>query len=427
MIENYKNLKEEIKNYLIDNFKNDSTILDIGCGKGENADLLYNYFGKFDGVEIKQTNIENFNLKEKYNNIWDIDIINFEFEYYDIIIVDDILKHLTIEDSKKLINKLKNKCKELLFIIPFNIYDSLDNKIDYPQGNLNFDIMYEFYYELDLLNYKNIDYKIKQKNNDDTIGYYTVFVKKEHFDEKIILTMTTIPNRLIGESFKLVIDRLTTLSYKNYELHLNIPYINKKTNEEYIIPKWLSNYNSNNLKIYRCDDYGSITKILPTILRITDPEQIIITVDDDLLYMDGFIEYHLKKRKYYVDDAIGFAGISAIDGYCHFCTTIDKDVRIKILEGYKTVSYKRKFFGDDFEEFVKGSWADDITLSAYMGKNNIKKYVVNYYGDIDYSARVESFPVVRILPNEFGGCNIFRIENIYDNSSEYHKIGYLER
>lgn len=248
---------------------------------------------------------------------------------------------------------------------------------------------------------------------------------------KVILTMTTIPNRLNNSTLETgigpVIVRMTTLSYDNYELHLNIPYVNAKINQEYIIPDWLQNYQSDKLKIFRTIDYGSVTKILPTLERIDDPEQIIITVDDDLEYMDGFIEYHLLKRNEYPNFALGFAGVGSIGGECHFCTTLSKDTRVKILEGYKTASYKRSFFGEDFYEFSKGSWSDDVIISAYLGKNDIQKYVMSYNLDEDFKPIVESFPVIRILPNEAGGCHVFRSENIYDNSSSYHKLGYLEK
>jgi hypothetical protein len=145
---------------------------------------------------------------------------------------------------------------------------------------------------------------------------------------KVILSLSTVPSRLnetrAGWGIKPVIDRIVSLSYSNYEIHLNIPYTNNKTNQEYIIPEWLEEYSKKYdlLKIFRCEDYGAITKILPTILRINDPETIIITVDDDLNYIDGFIEYHLKKRLFYPDSALGFACIGAIDGTCHFCTTV---------------------------------------------------------------------------------------------------------
>jgi hypothetical protein len=250
-------------------------------------------------------------------------------------------------------------------------------------------------------------------------------------NEFVILTLTTVPNRLNSPredmGVKQVIDKLINLSYQNYEIHFNIPYIYSKTKEEYVIPEWLNTAVSDKLKIFRTEDYGPVTKILPTIKRVDDPEQIIITVDDDMEYMDGFIEYHLKKREQYPNEAIGFAGLGSFNGECHFCTSVPKDVRVKILENYKTVSYKRGFFGEDFEEFSKGSWSDDVIISAYLGKNEIKKYVVNYEGDLDFRARVESFPCVRILPNEKGGCTVFKEEDIYDNSSYYYKIGYLEK
>ena len=248
---------------------------------------------------------------------------------------------------------------------------------------------------------------------------------------KIIISLTTIPNRLNSQhqngGLKPVLDRLTSLSYSDYEVHLNIPHVNKKTNEEYIIPEWLINYNSDKLKIFRTKDYGSITKLLPTIKRLVDPNDIIITVDDDLNYVDGFIEYHLLKRKTYPNSVLGFAGIASIDGDCHFCTTVKKDVRVKIIEGYKTVTYKRGFFNDDFEDFIIGNCNDDIIISAYLGKNDIQKIVINYDKDTDFRPRVESFPVIGHLPNEKGGCWLFRNEGEPDNHEIYYKLGYLEK
>lgn len=249
--------------------------------------------------------------------------------------------------------------------------------------------------------------------------------------EKVIITLTTIPNRLNRSNGGLrpVIDRLLNLSYKNYEIHLNVPNICKKSNEKYFIPKWLEDIKDPKLKVFRTEDYGSLTKILPTLMRLDRNEDvIIITVDDDLEYIDGFIEYHLEKRKIYPDYALGFAGLSAIDGSCHFCTTVKNDTRVKILEGYKTISYKNNFFKQDFfDEFVGKSWSDDIVLSAYLGKHNIQKIVINYNKDVDFNPRVESFPIVGHLPNDKGGCFWFRNENADDNSTIWYKLGFLER
>lgn len=255
-----------------------------------------------------------------------------------------------------------------------------------------------------------------------------------------IITLTTVPNRLMDPKdhtgTRLGLKTILEQSYKYYEVHFNVPYVYKKTGQEILIPTWLDEYSAEytHLKIFRTEDYGPITKILPTLERVNDPETNIITVDDDLYYMDGIIDAHLEARQKYPDAAIGFAGLSAIDGSCHFCTTVRSDVRVKILEGYKTVSYKRSFF--DVTElknnFLGKSWNDDLVLSAYMGYKNIKKIVVAYPHDVDFSPRVESFPVIGHTPVERGGCFEFRNSEedkriSESNVQEFYRKGYLER
>lgn len=278
------------------------------------------------------------------------------------------------------------------------------------------------------LNTTNVEIKEEEEVNEE------VLETESYNNSKVYISLSTTPNRLHetrdGWGVKSVIENLINLSYNNYEIHFNIPYISHKNQEEYIIPDWLLDLENKfgKLKIFRCNDYGAITKIVPTLLRIEDPESVIITVDDDLLYADGFIEYHLQKRNKYPNCALGFAGLGGIDTDCHFCTTLEKDSRVKVLEGYKTVSYLRKFFKDDFfTEFVGQSWSDDIILSAYLGKENIKKIVMNYDKDTDFNPVVESFPVINSVRNEKSGCSLYRENSISDNSDKYYRLGYLNK
>jgi len=248
---------------------------------------------------------------------------------------------------------------------------------------------------------------------------------------KVILSLSTTPVRLLedreGWGVRPVIEKLISLSYPNYEVHFNVPYISHKSNEEYVLPEWIKNIQNDRLKIFRCHDYGAITKLVPTLCRTNDEETIIITVDDDIEYMDGFIEYHLKKRKFYPDSALGFAGLSAINGSCHFCTTLKEDTEVKIVEGYKTFSYKRGFFKEDFfDEFLNKSWNDDIIISAYLGKHKIKKIIMNYYLDEVFNPVVESFPIGKVVPNEKSGCNLYRANSVSDNTEYFSKLGYFD-
>jgi hypothetical protein len=253
--------------------------------------------------------------------------------------------------------------------------------------------------------------------------------------EKVILTLTTVPDRLSitkeGWGPKPGIEKLLKLSYPNYEVHFNIPYFNKKTGQQYIIPDWLKNLESENnrLKIYRTDDYGPATKLVPTLMRFNEDEDLtIISVEDDLVYMDGFIEYHLETRKKYPESIFGFAGISAFNNKCHLCTTCEDDIEVRILESYKTISYKRNFFKSDFfSDFVGKTWNDDVLISAYFGKHNRDKIVLRYSGDTDFRARVESFPIELVVPNNNSGCFLYRTESVSDNYDYFDKLGYFSK
>jgi hypothetical protein len=269
---------------------------------------------------------------------------------------------------------------------------------------------------------------------------------------KVILSMTTVPVRLFDPQedygIRPGLKTLLQQSDTSYEIHLNVPF---KYKTEYIkIPEWLLEWQRqySHLKVFRCDDLGPITKIYPTIKRVTDPTTVIITVDDDLIYMNGFIRSHLEARKRYPEYAIGYAGLGSIDeskpaddrgvhptGKYHFTTSTPEDVRVRMIEGYKTVSYTRAMFTEDFDDFVGKHWNDDITISAYLGYKNIKKIVLKCENcEGDYSPRVETFPVVCHAPisGEVHGCNSFRrnesiVEQMEKVSNQWYNLGYLER
>jgi hypothetical protein len=109
------------------------------------------------------------------------------------------------------------------------------------------------------------------------------------------------------------------------------------------------------------------------------------------------------------------------------------EVKGKVLQHYKTVSYKRKYFNDDFFNFVTEyySWSDDILLSAYMQKNKITRLVMPYEEEEKFESLeqwqakggVLTFPVIKhTFHNSYEGCNIFRQNKIEDNSSQLYKF-----
>lgn len=254
---------------------------------------------------------------------------------------------------------------------------------------------------------------------------------------KIIFTLTSIPNRLSEKRSHMgAIHSLKTIlnqSYRDFEVHFNIP--NTYRGETVEIPEWLTELQTEYpfLNIFRCEDYGPVTKILPTLERGGNPDDVIITVDDDLIYMDGIIPAHLEGREKYPNCAIGFSGLGSIENRgIHFVTSFDHDVRVKVLEGYKTVSYTRSWFNvEEFKNnFALKVWSDDHAISAYMGYKEISKWCLTHSSLTDFTPRVESFPVVGHSNVERGGCYVFRNSETKEsdlNLKEFYKKGFLER
>lgn len=178
---NWGYLKDQTKEYLITNYNENCTILDVGVGEGFYINLLKDHFSHFDGVEVFAEYIEQFDLKNRYNNIFNINILDFEFDFYDIIIMGDILEHIELEDAVPLVERLIKKCNELLVILPFNLEQEIVNNNIYErhlQPYLNEEKMNEFYPGLELINLNGELLKIRVDVG-EKIYYYCAYKKKK--------------------------------------------------------------------------------------------------------------------------------------------------------------------------------------------------------------------------------------------------------
>lgn len=220
---------------------------------------------------------------------------------------------------------------------------------------------------------------------------------------KVIVTLTTVPDRL-NVTLPATIKSLSASSYEDFEIHLNLPKKQQTTGVNYKAPSWAHEFSK--LKVFTdLEDIGPKTKIIPTLLRTEDPDAIIITADDDIVYHRDMIKYHIDAREIYSDYAIGFAGTKAGRLYM----TPKSDVEVDILDNYKTASYKRSMFGDDFFlQYAHQSWNDDLVISAYFRDKKIPKIVMAYDKETFFVPRIKSFPIVNIFDNPMTGCDLFR-------------------
>jgi len=176
--------------------------------------------------------------------------------------------------------------------------------------------------------------------------------------------MTTSPTRI--HLLKPVLKRLMEQTIPPDKIVLNLPYVFQRTGESYDIPDYLY---EPWLHIHRCEDIGPATKILPTRELVKDPETIIISVDDDILYKKNMIETFLKYAHLPYVLSGGSSGIY-------------KKIKIgneiiglsQLVEGHSGVCYRKKYLDKiKLPLGLKDCFtSDDFTISNQLGKYKIE-------------------------------------------------------
>jgi len=261
-----------------------------------------------------------------------------------------------------------------------------------------------------------------------------------------IITLTTIPTRLqskYGYDIKYCLDSLLEQNHEDYEVHLNIPYIFKRTGEEYIIPDWMENYTNNDkFNLFRTEDYGSATKLIPTLER-TEDEDIIVVVDDDIVYHPEMLNEHVNNRITWPEYVVGYDGMRSRnndgtfsghfrDSRDYYYTANKRNALVDIIQHYKSVSYYRRFFESDFMDYWNeyGVWCDDKAMSAYFSMKKRGRLVTYYDGDPDFNTHEEwlagirhTFPVVKHTQHETDeGCNLNRSDNLEEDNLKINNL-----
>lgn len=190
---------------------------------------------------------------------------------------------------------------------------------------------------------------------------------------RIIASMTTIPQRI--EYIRPVIESVFRQSVKVEALELNIPNYFIRGGETYSIPDWISEMD--NVKIFRMDDYGPITKIAPTLDRhFHDDDTYIWSIDDDIEYpsfqLDALLQAHDPK----VRKIITRYGGALNEGH-DFQNWWGKAL-VSFFEAFGGVLYPPGCIDEDFMEYVRVTStnedcrrSDDIVLSMYFNMKNV--------------------------------------------------------
>ena len=168
MATSYAIYKKEITDYLKRNFDKDATILDVGAGEGTYLPFLQDYFANIEAVEIFKPNIDNFNLEQRYKKVYNANIVDFKYNYYDIIIFGDIIEHLETKEAQSVLKYAYNRCKEIIVAVPYLSSQGIEENNIYEihkQDDLTDDVMKERYpYLKNVFKNEKYGYYIKEEN-----------------------------------------------------------------------------------------------------------------------------------------------------------------------------------------------------------------------------------------------------------------------
>lgn len=247
----------------------------------------------------------------------------------------------------------------------------------------------------------------------------------------IIGSLTTLPGRInfLQDTLTSILIQSTPLD----KLYINIPYITTK-GKEYDLKQFLlfipNLPNNDKIIINRCDkDYGSITKILPTLFKETDPNSLIITFDDDMIYDRNLVEILIdgsfNKNTNSFEKCVGTGGWIVGNFPFLYQSVHDKNREVDWLEGKTAVAYPRKFLPEDPLVLLENpfpahlSQHDDHIITYHIAKKNAKRFVVDGRKKLEEKFNVRSIDGISSNPIKYLTevkqiISIMKKENLYN-------------
>lgn len=147
-------LKSDVRAYFEKYININCKILDIGAGVGTYSKLLRNLGYKIDCIEVWLPYIIEYKLNELYDNVIVGNIMNYDISNYDVIIMGDVLEHLSVNDALKIMDAIETNNQICLVAVPYELKqgEHYGNKYEiHNQSDLTNEIVLDRYKNLNLL------------------------------------------------------------------------------------------------------------------------------------------------------------------------------------------------------------------------------------------------------------------------------------
>jgi len=202
---------------------------------------------------------------------------------------------------------------------------------------------------------------------------------------RTVVSFTTIPSRIAR--IKPMVESILAQTHKPDRFVLWLPLSCEKERAGYNVPDDLSQWMlANEVEVTNCgSDWGSATKLIPTLFSENESETALITVDDDVVYESHMIEELVAGSERWSQDSLGFMGGLPGPFFLHAEQLLAEGKErqeVSVLGGYRGILYRRGMFDesiiDELEELLnEGPFVVDDQLFGWnLCRRGIKRYVI---------------------------------------------------
>ncbi|MFT5125260.1 MAG: hypothetical protein ACI9QL_003414 [Candidatus Omnitrophota bacterium] len=205
---------------------------------------------------------------------------------------------------------------------------------------------------------------------------------------RIVGTLSTSPSRIVH--LPQLLEALWSQTLLPDAVYLNLPERFRNA-ESYIIPDAL--LAEPRLTILRPpEDFGPVMKILPTLEVETDPDTLLITLDDDVIYPPDMIAALHAAAEANPEAAFGGKGFDFTEDLQHVLQIRGDRVPCHVLQGYGACAYRRRHLDRArLEQTLAGQpeafrSSDDVLLSNHLASNGVARFTVELSAHLQHMA-----------------------------------------
>ena len=214
----------------------------------------------------------------------------------------------------------------------------------------------------------------------------TLAAKRTFDNRRVIVSLSTVPDRI--DNLRPTIRSLLKQTRPPDEIILAIPEFSVREQRPYVVPKYISRLPR--VRVLHCaEDWGPATKFIGAIqdeLAAGRENSLIMVVDDDRLYPRDALETYLYYSEQLPNAALCFRGAA-------MPSTLDwddakmiyaKDLReprpVAVITGCGSYLVRARFFDRSLWDYSGAPsvafYIDDIWISGFLARANVKRYVV---------------------------------------------------